>query len=809
MSRHKPLPLNLQHQQHSASDDKSTHPTSPPPSSHAAPDDDLTPFAALSKSLAAIGALSIEDYLRLPEEPPKPAIQYFTGLPPEMLLTPPTPQPREAPSDAPPKTHYIAQLHQACQRAFGKTDMLQFTFEERDGPSSASRPHPRPPAESHSTHSCAAAKRCILTIAHPGGAVRTYASPETFPRKNEAKAQTAALAVEAGALEFIAAGAGAAKPGVVLAALDAPAEDAAPLEPTEESLVREIEDACTRWWGGRRPYWATFSDPKAGTKVGCALRVQLTPRYLRVYASAGLCDTLQEAKCACARAAHEQGVIEFIEAGASQAAALGPRNEPQAGHPQPISLQDFFDEFPQPFYEDLGGKSLSEFNAPSWLNTTVQTARGAKLTTTFHWTANANFFGGNAGLHGCLLRIERPGELKAYLVDTRFVKRADAKAAVCLQAMSQGVGDYIRDISHHLDGKVTKRMKDWGNEVVSILTAEYGKIRPGMLPRFDFEKDVDAYGCSIIIELSSPPTAEDTRTYTVPTEYRTKADAKMAVACLAAEQGVVEFVRFRGGPVPPHYQSFHSELQSGTLDALHKLKRKHGDGAGPQDRKRPRMSSMPRAANDNPPLLETKEEAIARLHGRQPPAGIRVYQSHPGDKKRGDRGWNRRGSMKGGGSGGHPRPAQGMRAGHGDSGPSGSALPRANAGGPSVALNSRALAPGLPGRSAIMPLHQQLPLQSMHSSAPPRPPQYVPPSGPTMQPPLSMYPPPMDMYHGPPAQEYTPYHGLPYEYPQHPQPLSHAPSGSMYPAQSYQPSQPHGNMQFAAPPYNSYPGAHY
>ena len=118
---------------------------------------------------------------------------------------------------------------------------------------------------------CHEAKRCILTIAHPNGGVRTYSSPETFPRKNEAKSQTAALAVETGALEFIKSGEGEglkAKPGVVLALLDAHTEDAALPEPQEDSLILEIEDACARWWGGRaRPYWAAFSDPKAGTSA--------------------------------------------------------------------------------------------------------------------------------------------------------------------------------------------------------------------------------------------------------------------------------------------------------------------------------------------------------------------------------------------------------------------------------------------------------------------------------------------------------------------------------------------------------------
>lgn len=83
------------------------------------------------------------------------------------------------------------------------------------------------------------------------------------------------------------------------------------------------------------------------------------------------------------------------------------------------------------------------------------------------------------------------------------------------------------------------------------------------------------------------------RRYVVPAEYRTKGDAKCAVACRAAEQGAIEFLRFRGGPIPPSYRTFHSELISGTLLPIHRevsagnaKKRKHGVEDGCWVRKR-------------------------------------------------------------------------------------------------------------------------------------------------------------------------------------------------------------------------------
>lgn len=46
------------------------------------------------------------------------------------------------------------------------------------------------------------------------------------------------------------------------------------------------------------------------------------------------------------------------------------------------------------------------------------------------------------------------------------------------------------------------------------------------------------------------------RQYKVESEYRTKADAKVAVACLAAEKGVFELLRFRGESPPADYKYF-------------------------------------------------------------------------------------------------------------------------------------------------------------------------------------------------------------------------------------------------------------
>jgi len=234
-------------------------------------------------------------------------------------------------------------------------------------------------------------------------------------------------------------------------------------------------------------------------------------------------DTISEARAACAKVALDQGVLEFVKHGNGQ---VGPEKSPAVvpdadadaqeaetkakyTPPTPLTLQLFYEMFPQPFPENFGDKSAVEINAPSWLNTTIQGARGGKLSTNFIWTTNGTLWGGNLGckrrcylychadvdtelVHGCLLRIERPQHSKSYLVDARFPKRADAKAAVCLQAMSQGVGDYIRAVGKEAEEKITPIMRRWANDLIfPLLGVECSKVKPGTHPRYDFQKEKD------------------------------------------------------------------------------------------------------------------------------------------------------------------------------------------------------------------------------------------------------------------------------------------------------------------------------
>ena len=95
-------------------------------------------------------------------------------------------------------------------------------------------------------------------------------------------------------------------------------------------------------------------------------------------------------------------------------------------------------------------------------------------------------------VHGCLLKLDRPGEYKASLVDARFPKRSDAKAAVCLQAMSEGIGGYIRSIASAVENKITPAMRSFSSSLVSpALTSALSKVGTDLRPHFEYDKERD------------------------------------------------------------------------------------------------------------------------------------------------------------------------------------------------------------------------------------------------------------------------------------------------------------------------------
>ena len=73
--------------------------------------------------------------------------------------------------------------------------------------------------------------------------------------------------------------------------------------------------------------------------------------------------------------------------------------------------------------------------------------------------------------------------------------------------------------------------------------------------------NVSVFGCALTISLDNATS----RKYTVPTEYGSRGDAKLAVALHAVEEGVLEFIRFRGGDPPDDYDRDTYEAKQTSL----------------------------------------------------------------------------------------------------------------------------------------------------------------------------------------------------------------------------------------------------
>ncbi len=94
-------------------------------------------------------------------------------------------------------------------------------------------------------------------------------------------------------------------------------------------------------------------------------------------------------------------------------------------------------------------------------------------------------------MSGYLLRIDRPNpkECKSYIVDARFHKRSDAKTAVALMAMSQGVGDWLKKVARDVN-KITQEMKRIKDSFLPKLNKEC-QTSNGEQPTFECKNQRD------------------------------------------------------------------------------------------------------------------------------------------------------------------------------------------------------------------------------------------------------------------------------------------------------------------------------
>jgi hypothetical protein len=113
------------------------------------------------------------------------------------------------------------------------------------------------------------------------------------------------------------------------------------------------------------------------------------------------------------------------------------------------------------------------------------------------------------------------------------------------------------------------------------------------------------------VDISPLASEPDIREYMVPVEYRTKADAKAAVACLAAEQGLIDLLRFKGETPPPDYIPFWEAQVNGTGDnyvGKRKEPERDLDGEGRDRKKRKKGNKDSGFAPGEVPDVKVKQD---------------------------------------------------------------------------------------------------------------------------------------------------------------------------------------------------------
>lgn len=88
---------------------------------------------------------------------------------------------------------------------------------------------------------------------------------------------------------------------------------------------------------------------------------------------------------------------------------------------------------------------------------------------------------------------------------------------------------------------------------------------------------LSAFGCTLKVDLSSDPDQSDIREYAVPAEYRTKADARAAVLCVATQEGLIELLSLPGQEPPAGRFSDLAAQLRGLMGERQLAKRKLSD----------------------------------------------------------------------------------------------------------------------------------------------------------------------------------------------------------------------------------------
>ncbi|KIY70597.1 hypothetical protein CYLTODRAFT_488007 [Cylindrobasidium torrendii FP15055 ss-10] len=441
--------------------------------------------AQIATNLARIGALTFQDFLASPFQPiPSVPDSSYTL----MDFSHTSDEVDVGQKDA------LAKLYAACHQAFpGAVDVLR--FEQRavdDG------------------------FECTLTITKPKGSTRTFKATAKVSAM-AAKESVCDLAILHGAESFLQ-GADAAQDHMSHIQDDESVTVVLPprLQSHTNNPVKKIENACLR--KDLIVSWFLYRASK-GLTCGAILRVTTSPLSSIVYSCLPEFEDFDLAKLGCAKMAIERGVLELPK---SSQKLFPPATEA-------VTLQAFYESLTRPFPEQhLEQPLVPVEDASSWLNNLVQGSPGSGVRVT------AFPFQDEITRSGCLLRVTiNNEEARSYVVDARFLRRADAKSAVILLAMSDGLGLWIRGLSEATLALLTDEMRALSKAIMVAL--DRGCQILNQRPKFEFQKpdDIALYGATLTVPLSST----DVRTFVAPMVYANKNDAKAAACLLVGKNG--------------------------------------------------------------------------------------------------------------------------------------------------------------------------------------------------------------------------------------------------------------------------------
>ncbi|EAU84114.2 hypothetical protein CC1G_06976 [Coprinopsis cinerea okayama7 len=418
----------------------------------------------------------------------------------------------------------------------------------------------------------------ILTVTSLTGLQRTYRTPSPqYPTGLQAKREAAYLAIQMGALDFLRTGEEDRmkhkKEELVARAKIAEQQSRQQREEKgedEDDAVRLVEEACERKHA--KIYWVPYRNPTNREQWGMALRVALSLHQAETYSTEATFESKAKAKAQCASTALKEDLLEYLKSGEGNGepsarfpSGLGIQLQRAASHR--YSLQEYFDTLPKPFPIEVGQKSALDLKPVNWVNSLVQGTKVPGLKVNYYFTSSDQ---GAASLSGCVLRVEwHPNaanpqkidwKLPTYIVDCHFARRADAKAAVCLLAVSQDMQGTIQQLKERwqdsreaLLSRAHRTLAE--SRIIPTLMSKGSKLtqRAGTKGyhriRYEWGGADGAFGCTLKVDVSNDPNFPDVREFSVAPQYLSKLEAKCAAACVAAKSGVIELLHSRSGGV--------------------------------------------------------------------------------------------------------------------------------------------------------------------------------------------------------------------------------------------------------------------